>query len=218
MTTEHDVAELCLAIYQEPQTVEWDELELPLDGVAFGIKNLDQSVALIFRGSVTLPDWLRDGEAVADPLEHEGLGPVHPGFFAGLPELWDQLKPVLIDRKCIIAGHSLGAARASLLTGLMVLDGCPPVRRLCFGEPRPGFPQAGTVIASVRGRSYCNGNGRAHDLVTDVPFTTWIEDYVHPTPLIPVCAPPSDADVQRDILFAWHAMALYASITPAIPI
>jgi hypothetical protein len=80
MTTEHDVAELCLAIYQEPQTVEWDELELPLDGVAFGIKNLDQSVALIFRGSVTLPDWLRDGEAVADPLEHEGWVRSTPGF------------------------------------------------------------------------------------------------------------------------------------------
>jgi hypothetical protein len=89
MTTEHDVAELCAAIYQEPQTVEWDRLELPPDGIAFGIKNFDQSVAVIFRGSVTLPDWLRDGEAVADPLEHEGLGPIRPGFFAGLPDLWD---------------------------------------------------------------------------------------------------------------------------------
>jgi hypothetical protein len=70
----------------------------------------------------------------------------------------------------------------------------------------------------VRSRSYCNANGRAHDLVTDVPFTSWIEDYVHPTPLVPICAPPSDADVQRDIFFAWHAMRLYASATPDIPI
>jgi hypothetical protein len=60
----------------------------------------------------------------------------------------------------------------------------------------------------VRSRSYRNANGRAHDLVTDVPFTSWIEDYVHPTPLVPICAPPSDADVQRDIFFAWHAMRL----------
>ena len=100
----------------------------------------------------------------------------------------------------------------------MVLDGKPPVRRLCFGEPRPGFPQAAGIIANVRSRSYRNANGRAHDLVTDVPFTSWIEDYVHPTPLIPICAPPSDADVQRDIFFAWHAMRLYASATPGIPI
>ena len=143
---------------------------------------------------------------------------MHPGFFAGLPELWTRLKPRLTQKPSIVAGHSLGAARASLFTGLMVLDGKPPVRRLCFGEPRPAFPQAAGIIANVRSRSYCNANGRAHDLVTDVPFTSWIEDYVHPTPLIPICAPPSDADVQRDIFFAWHAMRLYASATPDIPI
>jgi hypothetical protein len=41
---------------------------------------------------------------------------------------------------------------------------------------------------------------------------------VHPRPLASICAPPSDADVRRDILFAWHAMRLYASATPVIPI
>jgi hypothetical protein len=218
MITEHDIAALCLAVYPGQPLIQWDELELPADGVAFGLKHFDTVTAVIFRGSVTLGDWLRDIEAVADPLEHDGLGPVHPGFFAGLPELWNRLKPKLTNKPCVIAGHSLGAARASLFTGLMVLDNCRPVRRLCFGEPRPGFPRAGNIIAGIRARSYCNGNGRAHDLVTDVPFTTWIEDYVHPTPLIPVCEPPSDADVQRDVLFAWHSMALYALVTPAIPI
>ena len=113
-----------------------------------------------------------NAEAIADPSAHQGLGPVHPGFFAGLPELWTRLKPRSTQKPCIVAGHSLGAARASLFTGLMVLDGKPPVRRLCFGEPRPGFPQAASIIANVRSRSYCNANGRAHDLVTDVPFTS----------------------------------------------
>jgi hypothetical protein len=61
-------------------------------------------------------------------------------------------------------------------------------------------------------------NGRAHDLVTDVPLTTWIEDYVHATPLVPVCAPPTDQDVQKDFVFAWHEMTLYASVTPDVPI
>jgi hypothetical protein len=193
MISEHDIAQLCLDIYQG-QPAQWDQLEVPPDGVAFGIKEYPEGIALICRGSATLQDWLRNAEAIADPSAHQGLGPVHPGFFAGLPELWTRLKP------------------------LMVLDGKPPVRRLCFGEPRPGFPQAAGIIANVRSRSYCNANGRAHDLVTDVPFTSWIEDYVHPTPLIPICAPPSDADVQRDIFFAWHAMRLYASATPDIPI
>jgi Lipase (class 3) len=218
MVTEQDIAKLCLAIYEEQQTIDWDQIELPPDGIAFGIKNFDAATAVVFRGSVTAIDWLRDSESIADPLEHDGLGPVHPGFFQGLSELWDRLKPALASKHYIIAGHSLGAARASLFTGLMVLDKRPPVRRLCFGEPRPGFPQAATIIATARVRSFCNGNGRAHDLVTDVPFTTWIEDYVHPTPLIPVCAPPTDDDVRRDILFAWHAMMLYASVTPPVPI
>jgi hypothetical protein len=90
----------------------------------------------------------------------------------------------------------------------------------CSGQPMHfccGVDTA-SIIARARGRSYCNGNGRAHDLVTDVPFTTLIEDYVHPTPLVPICNPPTDADVQRDILFAWHAMTLYASVTPSFPI
>jgi lipase (class 3) len=218
MITERDIAELCLAIYPGQPPVQWDHIEEPPDGILFGLKDLGAATAAIFRGTVTLGDWLRDGEALADPLEHDGLGPVHPGFFAGLTDLWAQLKPTLTKKPCIIAGHSLGAARASLFTGLMVLDKCPPVRRLCFGEPRPGFPQAGNIIATVRARSFCNGNGRAHDLVTDVPFTSWIEDYVHPTPLIPVCAPPTEADVQRDLMYAWHTMALYAAVTPAVPI
>ena len=77
-----------------------------------------------------------------DPLEHDGLGPVHPGFFAGLPDLWDRLKNTLTNKPCVVAGHSLGAARASLFTGLMVPADHSPVRRLCFGEPRSGFPQS----------------------------------------------------------------------------
>jgi hypothetical protein len=88
MTTDTDIAQLCLAIYSGSGA--WDQLELPGDGIAFGLKDLGSVIALIFRGSTTLPDFIHDSEAIADPLEHDGLGPVHPGFFAGLPELWGQ--------------------------------------------------------------------------------------------------------------------------------
>jgi hypothetical protein len=218
MITDHDIAALCADIYLPEPQAEWTERVLPDDGVAYGIKDFGTAVALVFRGSVTLPDWLCDAEAIADPLDHAGLGPVHPGFFNGLTDLWAELKPELTKKPCIIAGHSLGAARASLFVGLMVIDNSRPLRRVCFGEPRPGFPQAASIIAKASGRSYCNGNGRAHDPVTDVPFTTWIEDYVHPTPLIPVCEPPTDAEVQQDALFAWHSMMLYAEVTPPVVI
>lgn len=218
MITDHDIAALCADIYSSEPQAAWTERVLPDDGVAYGIKDFGTAVALVFRGSATLTDWLRDAEAVADPLDHGELGPVHPGFFDGLQDLWTKLKPELTRKPCIIAGHSLGAARASLFVGLMVIDNHPPLRRVCFGEPRPGFPQAGGIIAKVKGRSYCNGNGRAHDLVTDVPFTTWIEDYVHPTPLVPICDTPTDAEVRQDFLFAWHSMTLYAEATPPVVI
>jgi hypothetical protein len=218
MITDHDIAALCADIYSSEPQAAWTERVLPDDGVAYGIKDFGTAVALVFRGSATLTDWLRDAEAVADPLDHGELGPVHPGFFDGLQDLWTKLKPELTRKPCIIARHSLGAARASLFVGLMVIDNHPPLRRVCFGEPRPGFPQAGGIIAKVKGRSYCNGNGRAHDLVTDVPFTTWIEDYVHPTPLVPICDTPTDAEVRQDFLFAWHSMTLYAEATPPVVI
>ena len=104
------------------------------------------------------------------------------------------------------------------IPGLMVLDGKPPVRRLCFGEPRPGFPQAAGIIANVRSRSYRNANGRAHDLATECSVHELDRGLRASDAACSICAPPSDADVQRDIFFAWHAMRLYASATPDIPI
>ena len=47
---------------------------MPPDGVAFGIKEFPEGIALIFRGSATLQDWLRNAEAIADPSAHQGLG------------------------------------------------------------------------------------------------------------------------------------------------
>ena len=51
MTTDRDVAQLCLAIYSGAG--EWDQVELPDDGIAFGVKDLGPITALIFRGSTT---------------------------------------------------------------------------------------------------------------------------------------------------------------------
>ena len=73
MISEHDIAQLCLDIYQG-QPAQWDQLEVPPDGVAFGIKEYPEGIALIFRGSATLQDWLRNAEAIADPSAHQDSG------------------------------------------------------------------------------------------------------------------------------------------------
>src|ERR1700722_3509278 len=103
MITDHDIAELCADIYLAAPQAGWTHLEEAEDGIAYGIKDFGTAIALVFRGSVTLTDWLCDAETVADPLEHAGLGPVHPGFFNGLPELGAQLKPTLTKKPCIVA-------------------------------------------------------------------------------------------------------------------
>jgi hypothetical protein len=78
MATDRDIAQLCLAIYSGAG--QWDQIELPDDGIAFGVKDLGSVIAVIFRGTATPPDFIHDAECVADPLEHDELGPVHPGF------------------------------------------------------------------------------------------------------------------------------------------
>jgi hypothetical protein len=206
------VAALCNAIYAYPgfPRIGFDHLEAPDqdDGVCWGLKKLGDIDCLVLRGSVTPQDWLRDFAALANPFAHIALGPVHPGFLAGMEAAWAAMKPRL-GRKVIVAGHSLGAGRAAILTGLMVLDGRAPLTRLTFGEPRPGFPQLAKLIDRVPARSYRNGNGVAYDLITDVPIAIGIEDYVHPCHLSDVCEEPGPNWTRRWGVFAWHAMPLY---------
>ena len=46
MVTEKDIAEWCLSIYPGQPPRQWDHLELPDDGIAFGIKDFGTATAL----------------------------------------------------------------------------------------------------------------------------------------------------------------------------
>jgi hypothetical protein len=152
----------------------------------------------------------------ADPI-FTRIGHVHDGFHIGMERVWAELRPQL-RQPAIITGHSLGAGRAAILTGLMVKDGVPPISRVVFGEPKPGFADLAELIAAVPGRSYRNGDGVHHDLITDVPFSFPPVEYAHPTPIIPVCAPPPADD--RWGAFCWHHIELYeaALAQPVVPV
>jgi hypothetical protein len=210
------------------------------DGICWALKRVDDVDVIILRGSTTQQDWLRDFDALADPLDpkvssfvsrffgfkaratpdnHDFLGPVHPGFLDGMQEALEAMLPFLSngdlskqrDRNLIIAGHSLGAGRAAILTGLMVAAGKPPKACVTFGQPRPGFPQLAKLIAGVPQRSYCNGSadGIILDMVTEVPVALGPEDYVHPHPLTRVCEEPNVAWFEKWGIFAYHGMPLY---------
>ena len=207
MPSDAAIVALCAEIYR-PSAIagSFDHYDAGMDdGICWALKRLDGFDVVIFRGSVTLWDWLRDFRALATPSR---IGHVHNGFHAGMEHMWADLKP-LLSQPTIVAGHSLGAARADVLAALMTVDGVPPVARVVFGEPKPGLLDFARLIAGIAGRSYRNGDSTHHDLVTDVPFSFPPEQYVHPTPTIPVCAQPNTDLFGRLGAFAYHHIELY---------
>jgi len=206
--TDYDCARLCEAIYAYPgdAPVTWDYFdEGEDDGVCWAVKRAGDTDVIVFRGSTTPQDWLRDFEAIAAPVD-AGIGPVHVGFARGLFGIAGQVA-ARTPKAVIVTGHSLGAGRASIFAGCLKLVGIKPASRVVFGEPRPGFKQLGEFLSDVPGRSYRNADGQHHDLITDVPFSGWAFPYVHPTPLIDVNAPPPDNDPWG--IFSFHHVGLY---------
>lgn len=208
-----DLAALCGAIYDTMSGTGFDHFDLGADdGICWAIKRLADVDVIVFRGSKTGLDWIRDFRAI-DYITR--VGHVHLGFYDGMEHMWMECKP-LLERPVIVTGHSLGAARASILTALMVADGHQPIARVVFGEPKPGFVDLAQVVNRVPGRSYRNGDERHHDLVTDVPLSIPPLQYVHPTPVIPVCARPEGDLFSRLGVLAWHHIPLYEAALRAV--
>jgi hypothetical protein len=86
------------------------------------------------------------------------------------------------------------------------------LRRVCFGEPKPGEQQFADILAKLDGSaSYCNRIGTLqHDRVTDLAYSVPLLglNLIHPTPLLFVSAAPAAND--PDGVFALHHMPLYA--------
>jgi len=143
-------------------------------GVVWGARR-DYGVTLIcLRGSVTAEDWARDSAAIANPFTHDVFGPVHQGFHAGLPETWDLIKANTVG-PYIVAGHSLGAARTAILSAIMKADNQPPVKRVEFAEPKPGWQKLRLYLGGVPSEIYCTVSSKGEqDHVTEVPIGPFV--------------------------------------------
>ena len=212
--SDKDVADLCLGIYAYPGSpaITWDRFDdgEDSDKICWGVKVVDGSDIVVFRGSATFEDWRRDFDVWVEPFGHSKLGPVHPGFLLGLDQVLDEYRQGARG-SVLAAGHSLGAGRASIFCGLAIVAGLKPSGRIVFGEPRPGFQRLADLLAPINGsRSYRNGRPATfeHDLVTDVPYRIGPYQYVHPTPLLDISAPPPANDEWG--IFGYHHMQLYA--------
>lgn len=208
------ISSYCGLIYKPTALFDFDHFDSGLDdGVTWAIKKLPGFDLIVFRGSITLQDWIRDLRAMAVPSR---IGHVHVGFYAGMESVWHDLRP-LLTQPAIVAGHSLGAARAGVLAALMTVDGAPPVSRVVFGEPKPGLMDFGAIIKGIPARSYRNGDDRHHDLVTDLPFSFPPLEYAHPTPVVPVCCKPDVSEFEQMGVFAFHHIELYETAVAVLP-
>jgi len=177
------LAEFCRLIYREGSD-ESGEASAPTRKEILGTVNLDEVeffneadteaalikptssarfAALIFRGTTDLMDWLTDFEAI--PVEWKRGGLVHVGFAEAITQVENQIteslkKKVPPDCPLFVAGHSLGAALATLAASLF-----KPCVLYNFGSPRVGDRDFATSLSGVS--IYRVVNNR--DVVTTVP-------------------------------------------------
>lgn len=153
----YDAALLCQAIYT-PKQGDFDHV-LKVGCITAGIKYLPHATVIVFRGSCDLEDWLNDFNIAPD--FDEQLGIISGGFLNDVREFVLKVKP-MIEGSLIVTGHSLGAARACLLTALMKAD-----QLIVFGCPRIGFNKLSDLL-----KANCPHvlNFKNHDdIVTNLP-------------------------------------------------
>lgn len=200
MITDLELAQACADSYN-PDTTWWrmsyrDELWVAL-------RQLPGGTAVVFRGSEVARDWLRDFRGL--PWIHPALGPCHGGFLEDMDDAGAWVATSLPEGPVAITGHSLGAARALILAGLLTAAGSRRIVRVAtFGTPKPGFQQLSDIIMKGGYPVTCYRNGP--DPVAEVPFTVApMFPYVKPVADTPLHVAPAEAWDRMN----WHHEQLY---------
>jgi hypothetical protein len=211
--THKDLAQLSADIYHEELGTSWTELhpETSTNPIHWGYINHSDARVVVFRGSLAFLDWLSDAEALLEPTP---LGQLAVGFYKDLQPIVDHLIG-LPDLPTYIAGHSLGAARAANLSGLLALAGHKPAGRVTWGMPGLGLHLNQSAYALPESATYITEGGL--DFFTPIvdPVTIVPLGYEHPQE--PRQHLPAEALRALNPLVL-HSMADYANLTPAIPL
>lgn len=221
MITDRRAAELCVALYDISDFTKPNPIFAVIDdgsddGVVWAIAHEADCDVIALRGSVTPGDWARDTFATPYIGHRRDLGPVHHGFYLGLDNAWDDMKCHLRPGMPVATiGHSLGAARATLLAAIMLDEHAPPALSVLFGEPMSGFQQLTDFLKPVPARSYRNGDGANHDPIPSLPFPIPPLRYRRRTALSDVITDHVDPNDEGPFVF--HHMPLYAAAVSLIP-
>jgi len=158
---------------------EWSQLsrlrpqgkpEMPIGFIA----RARQEVFLVFRGTMTTTEWLRDFTIRLAPYPYGAHGKVHDGFIQTYGDfrsrIQETLGPLAPGRKLFVTGHSLGAALATLAAADAASTGrAVPAAVYTFGSPRVGDRDFAEDYNRVLGkRSFRIAN--SSDLVVAMPF------------------------------------------------
>lgn len=193
-------AEMAQQIYAGPSSF-WDHY-FDHDQIVIGVKQLGSVSLVVFRGSATPLDWLRDLKAM--PIKHPKLGYVHKGFFECMDDdIIQELSPTL-GPNIVITGHSLGAAHAWAASALLHLAGFKIAQVTVFGSPRPGFKQLRDIITATGAQNTSYRN--LLDPVTYVPDLFNL--YVAPVPYSVVREEPRIGAPATDHLIEYYVTAL----------
>ena len=210
--TDLDLVDLIQLSYQPDSKWDFVYAGPAADDLTVCVTRLGDVNVIVFPGTTDIPGWIRDFQAVdATPTDHPELGPVHFGFWQGMDGVWAALDSKgCLAGTTIVAGHSLGAARAVLLSGLLAAARKAPIDVVTCGEPRAGMQTLADLLAPVRIRSYLNDptNGFPDDPVWGVPFhVPLLFSYVHPRAPITLPCTPLAQDPWG--LLAAHHIQLY---------
>jgi hypothetical protein len=161
------LARICL--HSETDAIGFDFIDNGADtGVCFGIVKCDGYDIVCFRGSITAEDWMTDAQA--EMISMQGIGQVHFGFSKNMLFVKAKLQ-TMIRPNPVVCGHSLGAARAAIYSGLLSQKIHDEPRKVAlFGCPRPGAQQLADVCEPLNMVSYRNWRDGVADPVTDVPL------------------------------------------------
>lgn len=219
-------AEYCLGIYEFPgfPRVKWAHLDKDSEHVVYGVKSIEDTFTVTFRGSQTIIDYLRDIEAAQVATT---VGTVYAGFndhmnlklIQQILNLADHVAPGY--KKIELYGHSLGAAHANVATALLKKH-YPIINvqaRVLFGEPMTGDAEFAEHVRGVPSKSFravATDKDHDYDWVTDLPFripALGLFNFVRPTPLTDLFREVKDEDFQEIRLNPLHSMKGYARAT-----